>query len=418
MVIKYFQKPFFLAVLICCFIFYSGLFNIQKDSEIVSLFSPDEITKISGTILNSPSKSSSGKYYSVKFQIDAIETMNTYKSSAIGILNLLIPSESVETFFPGKLYSKSQKTGAYLYEAGGHYVFEGSYKNTIFIASKCIKNTWPSSIFGKIDFFRALCRLQFKRLMYSWGKAGGLLLSLLSGAKEYTEQDISEGFKNSGLSHILALSGMHLSMFSSIAIFLGNRIGRKKLTFILRIITLILFVWFAGFSPSLLRAFICSCLGLIAIMSGKKQPDMTLILCFSFIIQCIISPADIWNIGFMLSYGALAGIFIFNTYIFKFFSKILPGYFAASLASSCSAQTFTIPIALKKFGSFSPIGIIATTVVSPFITIFIYSGLLLILICLVFPVIQGPSGIFMNLQYTIIKFLVSYFSKFPKWSVN
>ena len=124
----------------------------------------------------------------------------------------------------------------------------------------------------------------FKRLMYKWGNAGGLLLALLCGAREYTDIAIAENFKNAGLSHVLALSGMHLSMFSSIAVLIGNKIGRKKLTYAIRIIVLILFVWFAGFSPSLLRAFICSTLTLIALMSSSKNPDMLLILCFSFLI--------------------------------------------------------------------------------------------------------------------------------------
>ena len=64
---------------------------------------------------------------------------------------------------------------------------------------------------------------------------------------------------------------MHLSMFSAIALFFGKRAGIKKLTFILRIITLIAFVWFAGFSPSLTRAFICAMLMIVANIAGAKK---------------------------------------------------------------------------------------------------------------------------------------------------
>ena len=145
--------------------------------------------------------------------------------------------------------------------------------------------------------------------MYSWGAAGGLLLALLCGAKEYTSTDISLAFRNAGLSHILALSGMHLSMFSGIALFFGKKIGRKKLSFIIRIIALILFVWFAGLSPSLLRAFICSLLMIIAALANVKKPDMLMILAFSFLCQTIIAPEHLFNTGFItLLFNILSSI--------------------------------------------------------------------------------------------------------------
>lgn len=418
MAVRYLNKPFFLATLICLFIFYSGLFNIPERSPFGSLLKPQNITEISGIILSTPVKGSSGKYYSSKFQVTAVGTEKGEASSAKGILKIYIPSNLTEAYFPGKLYSPSVKKGTYLYEAGGSYTFSGTFRQNGFYITECHNSFWENNLYGKIDYFRALCRLQFKRLMYSWGNAGGLLLALLSGAREYTEASVSESFKNAGLSHILALSGMHLSMFSSIALFFGDRLGRKKQTYILRIITLILFVWFAGFSPSLLRAFICSVLCLLATMNGSNNPDMILIICFSFLLQSIISPDDIHNIGFMLSYGALTGILLTSRFINRYVSKLLPGYFSASLSASTGAQIFTAPISLKMFGSFSPVGIIATTVISPLITIYIYSGLLLIIISLIFPVFQRPSGIFVNLQYTIIKFLVMIFSHAPKWSLS
>ena len=187
---------------------------------------------------------------------------------------------------------------------------------------------------------------------------------------------------------------------------------RKKLSFIIRIFALVLFVWFAGFSPSLLRAFICSLLTIIAALANVKKPDMLLILAFSFLCQTIISPADIYNVGFILSYTALAGILLTNRFFRSIYNRFLPGYFSASLGSSTGAQIFTAPVSLKMFGSFAPIGIIATSVVSPVVTIFIYSGLLFIIVSLIIPPLAVPSGIFINLEYTIIKFLISFFSRF------
>lgn len=410
--IKYFKKPFFIAALVCAFIFYSGFFKFPE-KKMRSLISKEDVSFLQTRLLSSPSKCDNGKYYaSVGFALFAAND-NGVTSSASGKIKIFIPAENAEAFFPGKLYSSAVKKGAFLFESGGIYSFSGKNRKDGFYVEKCHSGFWENSTNGKICRFRALCRLQFKRLMYGWGDAGGLLLALLSGAREYTEKETAGAFRFAGLSHILALSGMHLSMFSAIAIFCGDKLGRKKLTYLIRIIVLILFVWFAGFSPSLLRAFICALLSLLATMSGTEKPDMLLILCFSFLLQSFISPDDIRNVGFMLSYGALAGILLTSNIFNKIFSKIFPKILSNSLAASTGAQIFTAPVSIKLFGTFYPIGIIATTIVSPLITLFIYSGFILIILTLIFPNLQIYSGFFVNILYTVIKFFATFFSKAP-----
>ncbi len=414
MAIKYLSKPFFLSVLLCIIIFYSGIVKIPDRHPFSALIPKEKVTRIYGSIYSTPAKCNNGKYYKSVLEVKNCGSSEVKKSSAWGRTTIYIPTEMIESYFPGKLFSQALKKGAFLYEAGGIYNFEGEFFRDGFYITSCDYFFWPKNLFGKIDYFRALCRLHFKRLMYAWGEAGGLLLALLSGAREYTSAETSQAFTNAGLSHILALSGMHLSMFSSIAMFIGSLAGHKKLTYIIRIIALILFVWFAGLSPSLLRAFICAGLSLLTAMNGTSKPDFILILCFSFLAQSIISPSDIQNIGFIMSYGALAGILLTSNFFRFILSKITPNFLSNSLSASCGAQILTAPVSLKVFGTFCPIGIVATSVISPFVTIFIYSGLAFIIISLIFPILQAPSGFFINLQYTIIKYLVIIFSKVPK----
>ena len=207
-------------------------------------------------------------------------------------------------------------------------------------------------------------------------------------------------------------------MFSAITVFFASRFGRKKLTIALRLSALICFVWFAGFSPSLMRAFICSMLLLFASLAGVKEPDMLLILSFSFLLQTVISPSDLQNAGFMLSYAALSGILFLGRALTKIFTRFLPFYFAGSISASCGAQVLTAPLSLKLFGSFAPVGIAATVFVSPLISIFIYTALFLILICLLFPSFASYSAIFVEIEYNLIKFVVGAFSHAPVWSIS
>ena len=416
MVVRYVKNPVFLSVIILVFCFYSGKLKVRGQNGINTVIPQDKIRIISGKIISSPVKSGSGKNYVCKIQLDSSSDLSI-KASARGICSLFIPSEAVEAFFPGKLYSKAKGENQYLYDAGAFYTFKGKFYQENFMAEKCINCFWKNNLSGKLDFIRAKSRLQFKRLMYRWKNAGGLLLALLCGEREYTEKSISDSFKNAGLSHILALSGMHLSMFSAIALFIGNRIGRKRLSFIIRITVLIFFVWFAGFSPSLLRAFICAMLVIFSLLADVNNIDMIMILCFSFLLQSVIRPEDIYNYAFMLSYGALFGILFTNKFFFLFFNLFLPQYFASSLSSSSGAQLFTLPMSLKFFSSYSPIGIIATSIVSPLVTIFIYSGLLLIIISLIFPSLVDYSGILLNFEYTVLNKIVSFFAKAPRISI-
>ena len=414
--LNYFKKPVLISALICVFIFYSGFFEIPQRSAVNSLFEESQISVISGQFLSSPARISSGTYYASSFSLNAVKNRKNFSSSARGRIKIFIPCSIAEAYSPGKLYSEG-KAGAYLYETGGNYTFTGRWTDNGFYVKKCTECHWSENLKGKLAHFRALCRLHFKRLMYGWGNGGGLLLALLCGSREYTDPTTQENFRRAGLSHILALSGMHLSMFSAIAVFFGNRAGVKKLTFVLRIITLVAFVWFAGFSPSLTRAFICALLMLVSTIAGALKPDMLSILCFSFLLQSAICPQDIHETAFILSYGALAGILIFNRFFYRIYTKLFPRSFSSSLSAATAAQTFTAPISLHIFGSFSPIGIISATVVSPFVTLFIYSGLSLILLSLIFPILSKPSEFIINLQYNLINYIVKIFSQVPNFSL-
>ena len=422
MAVKDLLKPVFLSSLICIFVFYSGIFKIPDRTKARSLLNTEDITVISGKLISSPSKTGNGSFYAATFSLESVADSRDYRSSASGRVKVMIPSELAEAYSPGKLFSVNKQKNrqhpsqqAFLFESGDHCTFSVRLSDKGFYVRECKAAWWPQTFRGRLAHLRALCRLQFKRLMYSWGGGGGLLLALLCGAREYTDTATQDSFRRAGLSHILALSGMHLSMFSAIALFFGKRAGIKKLTFILRIITLIAFVWFAGFSPSLTRAFICAMLMIVANIAGAKKPDTFSILCFSFLLQSAICPQDISSVAFILSYGALAGILLTSRFFNMFYSKFSPRMIASSLSAATGAQTVTAPISLKIFGTFSPIGIVSSTVVSPFITIFIYSGLLLILLSLIFPFLAKPSGIFINLQYTVITYIVSIFSLVPNW---
>ncbi len=412
--------PLILASVFVAVAFYSGIIPVKNAERYCSLLDFNNISELSGQIVSNPAKTSKGKYYRLKVKISDVMDKNGAEANASGIIQLLVPTPQVEAHFPGKLFTAIKENSYILCEQGSFIHAKGKILDENLFIAENVENINKSngSFFQKILKIRAILRIQFRRLMYSWGAAGGLLLALLSGIREYTENSLGEDFKNAGLSHILALSGMHLNLFSGIAGKTARRIISAKKAMVFQLCSVVLFVLFAGFSPSLFRAFLCTVISFLAIALKLKDFSMILILATSFLIHVSLKPVDMFEAAFVLSYSALAGILLVSEFL-KFLLIIkTPEKLTNSISASTGAQFFTAPISLKLMNSFAPIGIISTVVISPLITIFIYSGLFLIIICLIFPFFVPAAAFFLKIIYNLIAFIVSIFAKFPLYSTG
>lgn len=411
------KSPVLISSLILAFLFYSGTVKIRQKNPFVSLAKKSEIQKIEGYVSSNPVKSLYfGSTYKTSFEARKVLTENG-AFSAKGSVTVFFPSEMAESYYPGKLYSSTaSKNGkGFLVENGAAFILEvESVKNvgsSCFLVKSAKQTGWNGNQFSKrISKFRALCRLQFKRLMYAWGSAGGLLLALLSGSREYTEKSVSDAFRDSGLSHILALSGMHLGLFGAIARFFGRKASGRNFGDAVQLGAVVFFVWFAGLSPSLFRAFLAALIIYLNSLFRMNRPDGLSLLSVCFIIHSLIFPNHILEPAFMLSYSSLGGIMIFSRFFKKIIPVFLPYKLRLSLSDSCSAQFSTAPVALKLFGKIMPQGIIASLFVSPLVFLFLYFGLFGVIFSLFLPFLSGPISGIMKGLYFLIKKLVLFFS--------
>jgi len=254
--------------------------------------------------------------------------------------------------------------------------------------------------------------------MYGWKGAGALLLALLSGSREYTEDGLADAFRKAGLSHILALSGMHLSLFGGIAFFLGNKIARRNLADLLQLLAVLFFVWFAGVSPSLFRSLLSSLIMFINSSLRLKRFKGLTVLSASFLIHIMIYPSDMMSVTFMLSYGALTGIMTIGQLIKMLLTRRVFPKLSDGLSQSAGAQLFTAPVSIRYFGAVMPIGIISTLFMSPLILLFLYTGLFAIIICLLLPFLEPFFNVIMNIIYKAIQFTVNFFQMFPSITIR
>lgn len=259
---------------------------------------------------------------------------------------------------------------------------------------------------------RAFFRFAFMRMLYGWGEAGGLLLALLAADRAFLPAECIAAFRNAGLAHILALSGMHLSLIGTAALQGGRIFGHKSRAAWFSLAAVFLFVWFAGSAPSLNRALGMVCIAAAGKALGLKPPPLSA-LCAMLTVHIAIAGSEAVTLGFMLSYGACAGIIIFGDVCARLSAGKIPPVFAGSIYASVGAQLFTAPIVIAAIGNIAAAGVIASCVVSPLVSVFLITGLICIPLALIFPFTGLPLGYGLNAAYRIIFTAADFFARFP-----
>lgn len=413
-IIKQLENPFVLASVIIAFLIYSNVIHIQSRAPYKALLEQNSVNGLYGTLCSNPVKTSNGTYYRSTIKLTSVFSEPNVESEASGKVCVFLPADAVESLYPMKLHARLT-TESMLFENGAHIRCSVRWSENIqgFFVTGIQSVSFGTSLTDRIYYVRGRLRLAFKRLMCAWGSAGALILSLLSGAREYTDSETASAFRSAGLSHILALSGMHLSFFSSLA---GTSVGKifgKRHLFVPRVCAILLFVLFAGLSPSLLRALLCSLIMLVSQKVFCSRLSFLQVLSAVFLLHIVLRPEDCHEIAFILSYLSLSGILILSDIITLFMVRLFPQKIASPLAASVGAQTTTGPVSLSVFGCITPIGIISTVIVSPLISFFLTFAIIAILISLCLPVCADVMGSILNAGFCCIMFFVRLFAKFP-----
>ena len=110
------SNPVIIASFFCAVLIYSGLLNIPEKDAFNSVCPEDSIGSLEGTVCSSPSKCNSGKYYQCVIKADFAEG-DRISGICKGKVRLFIPSEIVESLYPGKLFSESRQN---------HFIENGS----------------------------------------------------------------------------------------------------------------------------------------------------------------------------------------------------------------------------------------------------------------------------------------------------
>lgn len=218
--------------------------------------------------------------------------------------------------------------------------------------------------------------------------------ALLIGYRDDLDRDLVQSYSNTGVVHIIAISGLHLGMIYGMLNIFFSWFKRYHATRIIKPITIILVLWLftliAGAAPSILRSAIMFTCIVLGDAMGKRSNIYNTLALSAFVIL-VINPYSLWDVGFQLSYSAVLSIIIFYKYILQwlYFKNKLLKWFWALNAVTLSAQILTIPIIVYHFHQLPTLFFITNLVAVPVSGLILYAELLLLLTTWFAPLAKG-----------------------------
>lgn len=312
-----------LEILLMFLLFSDGYAKIKVDITL------DDVTGIYCKVLSEPSFRRN-RYKGYKAMILAVMDSNGSISSSSGVVYAITPDSDVHIF--------------------DSIFISGELHESIFIAESTFitrKSTLSKARGLLLDSIRSRSRSI---------SSGNLIQLLLVGNGEDSDDPILELSSRAGLRHILALSGMHLSIILLLLRPIMVSKNGRRFAYLL----LFCFTWLSGWKASLVRA-------LFFLLANRISKDLYRAFSFSAILLLVFFPHYGFDLGSIYSFVALSGIMLFSMPL----QQVLPvSKLSSSIAMSIAAQSTSIPISYFLFGYYQLLSIVFSFPASALISLF------------------------------------------------
>jgi competence protein ComEC len=224
------------------------------------------------------------------------------------------------------------------------------------------------------------------RLMKMYRDAGisgdeySVLCALTLGDQNYISNDVKSSFSASGAMHVLSVSGLHVGIIFLIISYLLKPLDKNKRLRLIKIVILLIFLWFyafiSGLSPSVLRS--CTMFSFLVVGENLNRRTNTYnTLAVSAFALMLINPLLIFDVGFQLSYLAVTGIVFYQPRFAALIktNNIIPKYLWDLVTVSLAAQLATTPISIFYFHQFPSYFLITNFIVVPLAALILYAAL-------------------------------------------
>ncbi len=251
---------------------------------------------------------------------------------------------------------------------------QGIYSTLGYAAARLIKHDQGSWFLSVLYDFRALADRTIARLLPQPESA--LLAGILLGDDSALPQNVSNAFRATGITHIIAVSGFNVAIISGLFIRLLGRLLRARFAIPLAMLAVAGYTLLTGASPSVVRAAVMGCFGMIGPLLGRRQSGPNSLF-FTAAVMCLFNPALPGDLSFQLSFGATLGLVLFADPLQGIFIRVAERWLSPPVAQRISgpigefflftlaAQIFTLPITAINFQQVSFAALLANPLVLP-----------------------------------------------------
>ena len=213
------------------------------------------------------------------------------------------------------------------------------------------------------------------------------------GDTSFLDEETSKSYQQNGVSHLFSISGMHISLFATIILYVMKRISYNNYyNYSIVISFLIFYSLLVGSSPSVIRSLTMYILFAINKLFNLKIKNLD-IMCFVLTIMLIINPYYLYNISFQYSY-----LISFSLVLFSYKLKSIKNKIMKSLYTSFISFLVSFPICIYNFYQVNVFSIILNIFLIPFVSIIIFP---LSLVCFIIP----KLSVILNIFTSILQFI-------------
>ena len=260
----------------------------------------------------------------------------------------------------------------------------------------------------------------------------GIAEALLIGYKEDLDKDLVQAYSNTGVVHIIAISGLHLGLIYAVLLWMLNRLPYIKRSRHVKVILLISCLWLfsllTGGAASVLRSAVMFSVIVVGKYYFKQSSVYNSLAASAFILLCY-NPFYLWDVGFQLSYLAVIGIVALQQPIYRsiYIKNKWVGKIWQMITITLAAQIAAFPICIYYFHQFPNMFLFTNLLVVPLSTLILFGEIFLVFIAFLKPMatltgtvltwlIHGMNRIilfFDNLSFSVLDKI--YANMFTTW---
>jgi len=248
------------------------------------------------------------------------------------------------------------------------------------------------------------------------GKEGRLALAVLLGARESMERETIDDFREAGIVHVLAISGLHVLVVVGMLFQLGKLLlPGHRLPAFFTLIGLGLYVYIVGPQASVVRAGIMGAAILIGLILNRRS-DPANSVGLAGLLLLLTEPRWLWEPGFQLSFGATLGILLFTPRILSGIGSLprLLKWTVGMVAASLGAQLGILPIALYHFRQWPTYGLAANIPAILCLTVLLWASVATVLAAPIMMPLALIAAHAVRLTALTLFLLAGYISSLPE----